>query len=222
LAPSEIWMIGSNGTDPHRVVEDGNFPTFSADGKKIYFERQRKKTMVFDLVTKTQQEMFPAENQAFKKYQVVKPRLSSDEQVIVFTSDTPNRWNAWYADIKTGESYRIQSGCEPVPIDPGRKIAFIGNIGAKERSGIYLFDIASKSVSKLEDAAAPRGHEYFPTLVSGGRYLLYCASRPGEHSHETANYQVYVKDLTADKRVRITFDAYTNRWPKLLPDCASN
>jgi len=178
--------------------------------------------MVFDLVTKTQQEMFPAENQAFKKYQVVKPRLSSDEQVIVFTSDTPNRWNAWYADIKTGESYRIQSGCEPVPIDQGRKIAFIGNIGAKERSGIYLFDIASKSVSKLEDAAAPRGHEYFPTLVSGGRYLLYCASRPGEHSHETANYQVYVKDLTADKRVRITFDAYTNRWPKLLPDCASN
>lgn len=216
LAPSALWLIESDGSNPQKLVENGNFPTFSADGKSIYFERQRKKVMVFDLKSRSEKELFPATNQKFKKYQVVKPRVSFDEKIVTFTSNTPKRWNAWYAHLKKGEAFRIQRGCEPVPFGHGRKIAFISNTDVKERTGIFSFDISTSSTKKIEDAGAPRGHEYFPTLAHGDRYLLYGACRPEEHSHETGNYQIFIKDLKNGSKIRITFDAFTNRWPKLL------
>lgn len=216
LAPSEIWIAGSNGSNPSKLVENGNFPTFSSNGKKIYFERQRKKAMVFDLETRSETEMFPGSNKKFKKYQVVKPRVSFNGRIVAFISDVPERWNAWYADIKEGETLRIENGCEPVPFSQGEKIAFIGNLKAKERTGILSFNISDRSIEKIEDADAPRGHEYFPTLASHDRYLLYGACRPEEHSHETGNYQIFIKDLKTGRKARITFDAFTNRWPKLL------
>lgn len=219
LAPSEIWMVQRNGENSRKVADDGVFPTFSQDGKTIYFERKRRKAMAVDLNGEAVREIFPAKNDQFKKYRVVKPRVSKNGEIVTFTSNTPKAWNAWYAVIDGAKAFRIHGGCEPVPYENGTKIAWVNNAskGVKERSGIYVYDRENKSYAVLQDAGAPRGHEYFPTLAHDDRFLLYGASRPDEHSHETANYQIFVKDLKTGNVVRITFDAFTNRWPKPLP-----
>lgn len=216
LAPSEIWIVEENGENLKRLNANGNFPTFSADGQTVYFERQRKKAMAVDLDGKNERELFPARNEAFKRYQVVKPRVSSSGRWVTFTSDRPRQWHAWYAEIETGNAFQIHSGCEPVAFKEGRKIAWIKSQGANERSGIFSFNLSGSSFATLEDAGAPRGHEYFPTLAANDRFLLYSVCRINEHSHENANYQIFIKDLATQERTRITFDAYTNRWPKLL------
>lgn len=217
-APSEVWIVERNGKNPKRLSLDGVYPTFSADGKTIYFERQRKKVMAIDLYGGNERELFPAKNKKFKRYQVVIPRVSSDGRWVAFTSDRKGRWNAWYAEIKTGQAFRIHKGCEPVFFSDSNRLAWVKNVRgvAKERSGIYTYNISNRSFETLEDAGPPRGHEYMPTLAANDRYLLYSVCRPKEHSHETGNYQIFVKDLKTQTKTRITFDAYTNRWPKLL------
>ena len=66
------------------------------------------------------------------------------------------------------------------------------------------------------DNDAPRGHEYFPSILED-RYIFYAASRPEEHDHASANYQLYVHDLKAGWTARLTRDGFTNRWPKWIP-----
>ena len=111
----------------------------------------------------------------------------------------------------------IGPGCEPTWFSSGDKLAWVTGKKAKERSGIGMYEIKSKKVSDLQDADAPRGHEYFPKLASADRFLLYSSARPGEHDANTANYQLFIKDLSNETVVRVTFDEHTNRWPKLLP-----
>ena len=219
LAPSEVWMIQRDGKNPRRLASDGTFPTFSGNGQTIYFERRRKKVMEVDVNGNDEREIFPAENEKFRRYQVVKPRVSPDGSIVTFTSDRPRAWTAWYALTANSQAFKIRRGCEPVPFGDAKRIAWIYNNHKriKERSGIYVYNLKDGSDKILQDADAPRGHEYFPTLASNDRYLLYGASRPKEHSHETGNYQIFVKDLQTGKVIRVTFDAYTNRWPKRLP-----
>ena len=216
--PLNFHDLTEHCKNPKRLSLDGVYPTFSADGKTIYFERQRKKVMAIDLYGGNERELFPAKNKKFKRYQVVIPRVSSDGRWVAFTSDRKGRWNAWYAEIKTGQAFRIHKGCEPVFFSDSNRLAWVKNVRgvAKERSGIYTYNISNRSFETLEDAGPPRGHEYMPTLAANDRYLLYSVCRPKEHSHETGNYQIFVKDLKTQTKTRITFDAYTNRWPKLL------
>ncbi|MDC0358457.1 flippase-like domain-containing protein [Oligoflexia bacterium] len=216
LAPSDIWVVDRNGENPRRVAKDGTFPTFSADGKKIYFERKRKKIMAVTLDDGAIQEVFPAANKAFARYQIVKPRVSFDGQFVAFTSDKQGAWNAWYADLSSGAAFHIQSGCEPVWYKTEKKIAFINKRDVLSGSGISSFNIQDRAVSVLLDQGVPRGHEYFPTLVTNDRFLLYSAARENEHSHITANYQIFVRDLQENKTTRVTHDVFNNRWPKLL------
>ncbi len=218
LAPSEIWLVKINGANPRRVVLNGTYPTFSADGKTIYFERKRKKVMAIDVYGGNEREIFPAKNETFKKYQVVKPRVSFDGRRVAFTSDRKGHWNAWYADLESGRAFHISGGCEPVFYTDSKRLAWVNNDRdmVKDRCGIYTYNTANGSFKILADAGPPRGHEYGPTLAVNDRYLLYFVCRPGEHSHLTANYQIFVKDLKMKTRTRITFDPYTNRWPKLI------
>ena len=222
-AQSEVWIVEKDGSNPKRLSVNGTYPTFSADGKTVYFERERKKVMAIDLYGGKERYIFPINNKEFKRYQVVKPRVSSDGRWVAFTSDRKGglkkgRWNAWYAEIETGKAFRIHKGCEPVFYSNGNQLAWINNERdiAKERSGIFTYTISDRSFKALEDAGPPRGHEYGPTLAANDRYLLYFACRPKEHSHQSANYQIFVKDLKTQTKTRVTFDAHTNRWPKLL------
>ncbi len=218
MAQSEVWIVQANGKNPRKLVNDGVYPTFGGDGKVIYFERERKKVMAIDFDGKNEREIFPNQNKKFKRFKIVKPRVSADGTMVTFTSNRPKAWTAWYAIINTGNAFRIGNGCEPVPFINSKRIAWINNKfkGVKERSGIFVYNLSNRSSKTIQDSDAPRGHEYFPTLVADDRYLLYGASRVDEHAHDSANYQIFIKDLILDQVVRITFDAYTNRWPKLL------
>jgi Tol biopolymer transport system component len=170
--------------------------------------------MALDLASGSTREVFPPGRFGFEGYEIVKPRVSAAGRHVVFTSDRGGRWNAWGVDLERGEAFHVGKGCEPTFL-PNGAVAWVKGQGALERSGIYLRDGGRER--PLQDVGAPRGHEYFPTITPDGRFLLYAASRPGEHSHESANYELFVKDLATGKIARLTFDGFTNRWPKWLP-----
>lgn len=216
-AKAEIWMTDVKGEQPpRRLAPNGTFPTFSSDGQTVYFERNRQKVIALNLSTGQEREIFPLKNARFAGRQVVKPRLSADGRHLAFTSDVPGRWHAWHVDLKKTQANKIGEGCEPVFSEHPLKALWISPSG-NERTAVWQFTLANNTRQMLTDAQAPWGHEYFPTLAANGRFLLYAACPPGQHSHETANYQLFVADLTTHQCTRITFDGDTNRWPKYLP-----
>jgi hypothetical protein len=96
----------------------------------------------------------------------------------------------------------------------GRRVVHVAEKGARERAGIFAVDIVTGDRSEIQDDDAPRGHEYFPMLAGGDRYLLWGACREGEHDHIDSNYQLFARRLPDGPSIRLTFDRHNNRWPK--------
>jgi Tol biopolymer transport system component len=111
----------------------------------------------------------------------------------------------------------VGPGCEPGWMPDGR-VVWVSEDGGRERTGIFVSDANTGKIETLQDDDAPRGHEYFPTVTAEGRRLFWSACRPGQHAHTDfgSNYQIFSRRLPDGKPVRITFDGFNNRWPKLL------
>jgi tetratricopeptide (TPR) repeat protein len=59
----EIWIVGTDGAKPHKLC-DGGFPTWSSDGKRVFFHsRQQKQILVVDS-SDLQQLLSPVEAEA--------------------------------------------------------------------------------------------------------------------------------------------------------------
>jgi uncharacterized membrane protein YbhN (UPF0104 family) len=216
-APSEVWRVRPDGSEPEKLLEDAGFPSFSADGATLYFQRGRKAVAALDLTTRKVRRLFPKAEQKFGNYQVLMPRVSEDGQRVVFTSDKGGTWNTWMAEIATGEFTHVYHGCE-VSWYPGssQQVLWVSTKDAREGSGIYSLNLRNKERRELIDRDAPRGHEYFPGVTPDGKFLLFGACSPGQHSHIDSDYQLFVKELASQKVARITFDGFTNRWPRFL------
>jgi uncharacterized protein (TIRG00374 family) len=226
---SEIWIVNRDGSNPRLVAKNGDFPSFSQDGKWIYFERNNKHIIRVASPSKhgstsppsgdrpKAKVIFPRKGSKFGNYSINKPRVAPDEKSAVFFSDKGGRWTAWYANLQTGTTHQIGHGCEPSFTPSGEEIVWVGTAGALDGSGIFRYQPSLKKIDPLEDRNAPWGHEYFPRVDLTGTYLLYGACPTGQHSHLDANYQIFVKELATGATTRLTFDSFTNRWPILLP-----
>jgi len=201
-----------------RIIGQGTFPTFSGDGGSVYYEFSRQKFMKVSLDKGAESvEIFPNGQPDFHGRKVVKPRFSADGNKVYFTSDKGGRWTAWSYDFEKNSALKIGKGCEPVPFEDSEAQAWVSKKGVLSKSGIIKLSKDGQT-SVLQDAGEPYGHEYFPTLVESDKFLFYSACPAGQHSHLKANYQLFVRDFSEDKAVRLTFDEFTNRWPKYLPD----
>ncbi len=212
-APSDVILYSlKDGSET--LIDSGAFPTFSADGTKIFYEKNRSQVMEYSISDNSIKVIFPKEEHAFGNFQVVKPRISKDKSTLVFTSDKGGKWHAWKVNLLTGEQYRIGHGCEPVMHPTKDKIIWVLEKDVKERSGLSYLDLETGTRGIFHDLDAPWGHEYFPSFSKNGSYLIYSASPPKEHSHEHANYQIFIKNILTGEIKRINNDPYTNRWGK--------
>lgn len=211
---SSIWIIDRYSLEEHLLAKNGTFPTFSADGTKVFFERDKKSVLSFSLASNKLTKIFPSRAR-FKNFLIVKPRISPDERWVAFTSNKSGFWNAWVAPIEPGKAIHINQGCEPTWIPDSERLYWVKRHGSRAMAGIYTFSPETREKQPFEDRADPFGHEYFPTAVDGEGTLLFSACSGDQHSHTTANYELFVR-TAAGERIQLTTDGYTNRWPKVL------
>lgn len=215
-ARADIYIQEQNGT-PRLLQENGTFPTFSSCGEKIYFERGRKELWSIDRNGENLTLLLRGKDSEFGDYAVVKPRVSFDQKYAVFTSDKGGRWHLWYTDLESGKSHFILKGCEGTWYPDNKNIAWIKKSGLLGQVGIYSVDVTNPSlVQCVQDASSDLGHEYFPFITSDGKYLLYSACPSYQHDHNSAAYQLFIKELSTGEITRLTFDTYTNRWAKVV------
>ena len=213
IAPADIWLYDTEKKTNQKLIENATFPTFSKDGKTIYFERERKYAFSFSLANKEIKEIFPAGHPQFVGRRVVKPKVSLDGSQIAFTSDTPSRWHAWKASLHGGTATRLGAGCEPSFRADNVNTIFIQRGKAKGGSGIFSASTTTAPIP-LHDWEGELGHEYFPQILENDRLLLFAAAPEDTHSHTEAPYQVLAKDTVTSKTYQLTYNEATNRWPQ--------
>lgn len=215
-APAEIRICRLDGSQDRRLIDNATFPSFTGDGKAVIAERERGRIIRVDVASGREEEIFPRGQGPFARAQIAKPRISPDGKWVAFTSDKPRRWSAWAVRLADGHAVRLGDGCQPVWSDDPDVVFHVATSGMMERTGILRTTLPAGRAKTVLDRDAPRGHEYFPA-IEGGRYIFYGASRPGEHDHDSANYQLFVHDLKNGWTARISRDASTNRWPQWVP-----
>ncbi|MBL7661939.1 flippase-like domain-containing protein [bacterium] len=209
-AESSIWMVKLDGSDSRLLAQDGTFPSFTADGRHVIFERDRKKVISIDLATKTEHEVFPVElASTWDNYEVVKPRISTDGKLLTFTSDKGGRWTIWLYSIEARQIKKISEGCQASFINP-EELVLIRNQDVKAGAGIFKANLVSGTVQSLLDLDGPHGHEYFPRVFDNT--LVFAATSASNHSHEDGGYQLFRYDLATKELLRINYDNATNRW----------
>jgi len=215
-ADSEVWIVNRDGSGERKLAE-GTYPTFSKDGSFVLYEVKRSRVMKVSLDGSDPEQVFPPQGSPFEGKKIVKPRMSFDSKKLLFTSDVGGRWTAWAVDLESQQPTQVGKGCEPVFFEQGNSVAWVTKKNVLAKSAIGKKNLSSDQVILIQDDGPPFGHEYFPTMVQGDKFLLYAACPAGQHSHLEANYQLFVKDMAAGETVRVTFDGNTNRWPKFLP-----
>lgn len=216
---ADIWLVQRDGTEAKLLAQNGAAATFAADGKTIYFERDRKKIIAIDINGTNEREVFPAGSTTFGNYIIGKPRISDDGRFASFISDKNGRWHSWIANLESKDAALMGRGCEATWYPKSNnQLVWIQKkeANALAGSGVFTFNTEAGVSTKLHDDGPPFGHEYFPEITPDNNFLLYGACPHDQHSHESANYQLYIKDLKSGESARITLDPFTNRWPKRI------
>ena len=208
-APCEVWTMPATGGTPRKLTV-GNPLNWASDSRRIYFVRD---SLVRAIEVQTGRESVvhktrvPTDGRSGGMVGTLAPDMKS----AVFR--TPKR-NEYFV-LSSAKTIKTMGGCEPSISADGRYLYWV--LGPKD---FQVWEIGTKREHQLlgTPPVKPFNYTYFPTVSADGGWLMYGAS-PGEHSHSTSDYEVYLQRLEswrpAGKPVRLTFNKRTDRWPFL-------
>ena len=207
--PCETWTIPATGGEAQKLTV-GNPLNWSADGTKIFFLRDNR-VWQRDVPTGTESLVNGSTVAASGKEGGTVGTLRPDFKSVVMRS--PQR-NEYYV-FGTKDPVKTMGGCESQITADGRHVYWVQ--GPKD---FRVWEIGTQNEHQL--LGQPKGtkwnYTYFPTVSTDSRWLAYGAS-PGQHSHSTSDYEIYVHELRnlqpVGMPVRLSNHPKTDRWPYL-------
>ena len=211
-APCEVWIMPADDGTPRKLTV-GNPLNWASDNRRIYFVRDSL-VRVIDAETGREsvvnQTRVPTDGRSGGMVGTLAPDLKS----AVFRTSKQNE----YFVFDPPKTVKTMGGCEPRITPDGRHLYWV--LGPKN---FQAWEIGTKREHQLLGVppVKPFNYTYFPTVSADARWLLYAAS-PGDHSHSTSDYEVYLLRLKdwrpVGEPVRLTFNKRTDRWPFLWLD----
>jgi hypothetical protein len=210
-----IWLLDLESGRERLLARDGNVPTWSANGKHVYFQRYGNEVVKLDVRTKKEQIVFKSGEsvQVPPKTVLETPAISSRGGRLAVT--LRNTMRATAIVEKDGVVTKIGEGCQ---LNWGPKDTYLYTIdhGGKMQNAIFKIDPQTLKAQKWFDSPGPFSHEYFPKVDNTGDVLVYGASAGG-HQHDTADYEIFLWAIgqPASQAVRITHHTGNDCWPDI-------
>jgi uncharacterized membrane protein YbhN (UPF0104 family) len=213
--PWDVYLIELASGKEWMVAKDGFTPTWSEDGRTIYFQRNGDKFVSHDLESGIESVMFEAgKNHVPPKVQLQTPSFSKILEKMAVTLRGEQRLTG-LIDL-SGRIYKVGGGCQ-LAFSPDA--LFVYYVDGPGHMGNAIYRVFIDNLDKRErwiDLPGEYSHEYFPRLSNDGKFLIFGASTGG-HEHDSADYEIYIwrSDSPASSAKRITFHTGNDNWPDL-------
>ncbi|OVE72041.1 hypothetical protein BVX93_02205, partial [bacterium B13(2017)] len=206
--PWDVYLLDIKTKEVSLVAKNANTPTWSNDGKKVYFQRRGFEFIEHDLETKKEKVLFKNENY------LETPHYSNKLNKMAVTIRGRKRMTAVYS--LDGKFIRVGGGCQLTWAHDYSYLYFIDH-GGMGQNALYKYLPNTQKIIKWLDLLGSYSHEYFPKLSNTSDFLVIGASSLG-HEHDTADYEIFLweVDSKADSVVRITYHTGNDCWPDIF------
>lgn len=200
----QIWIVRPDGSDARMLTEEARYPIFSSDSKKVFYVWKHKVIISIDLETGGKQIIFP--NATTPKEFLPARTLnylnaSPDGKKLAFVSYIHRGWYSLFINLETGKVEKIVHGCQPVWGPESKSIIYMTeHHDTKDQRRIMRYHLETKEQEIILDNPPPWGYEYFPSLTSDGKYLLFSESRFDKRDFYGSNFQIFIQNLETKKQ----------------------
>ncbi len=211
----DVWLLDLQSGREQLLAKNGNVPTWSRDGKKVYFQRNANQVVELDLKSMAERVVYQSgvTVQVPPKTELQTPSISGDGRLAVTFRQA---LRATAVVEKDGAVRQTGNGCQ---LTWGPDDAYLVKVdhGGRMQNAIYQINPDSLESRIWFDAPEPYSHEYFPMVANTGDVLVYGASAGG-HEHDTADYEIFLWLIGTpeSEAVRITHHTGNDCWPDVF------
>lgn len=198
------------------VHEFGNFPTWSADGKRIYFQYKVAQLGEYNVETGESRIAFPrGHGQVHEETGLQTPHMSPDGDRMAVTLRFKQNMTA-LVDME-GRIKPVSNGCQISWSPDGDFLYFVKPAG-RMKNAVYVYEFGTPKPREWFDMPGEFSHEYFPRLSDDARWLVFGASRSEKaHEHDTADFENFIWQVGTpiENAVRLTFNEANDNYPDI-------
>ena len=209
----DIWLLDLKSGKESLLAKNGTVPTWSSDGKGVFFLRNGNEVVEFHTLKKRERVFAkPGDKTLLPPKTIIEtPSMDKSGQRLAVTLRKTMRATALLG--RDGAIQKLGKGCQ-LTWGPGDRYLYKIDHGGKMQNAIYKIDPKSLIAQKWFDAPGEYSHEYFPRVSNTGDVLVYGASSGG-HEHDTADYEIFlwVIGQPASRTIRITQHTGNDCWP---------
>ena len=213
IYPWDVYLLDLKSGKERLLAKNGNLPTWSIDGKRVFFQRHGNTVVELNLRSNREKILYQSGKniKVPPKTALGTPSISAKGDRLATTFR--NTMRATGVVGSKGRVRKTGNGCQ-LSWGPGDRYLYKIDDGGKMKNALYKIDVKTLAVTKWFDAQGNYSHEYFPRISNTADVLVYGASSGG-HEHDTADYEIFlwVIGAPANQAKRITFHAGNDCWP---------
>ena len=213
FSPWDIVLLELATGKERLLSEKGNTPTWSEDGKYVFFQREGSTLVRHELATGEEIDLFsPSTTKYPEALMLITPSFSQGHQKMAITMRGAGRRAVatWALDGTIREYF---GGCQ-LTWSPDGSYLYYMDKGGRQHNALYRIEPDSGERKLWLDLPGEHSHEYFPKVANTGKALVIGASTGG-HEHDSEDYEIFFWQIgsPADNAVRLTYHTGNDCWP---------
>lgn len=213
----DTYLLDLNTGQESLIAEYASAATWSADGRRIYFQRRGEDVVEFDLTDQKERVLFRVGMGSVPETVVLyEPAVSTTSGRLASTWRGSERRTA--ITDSNGEVTTVGDGCQ-LSWGPADLYVYWIDQGGLMENHLLRRDLGTGATRVWLDLPEPFSHEYFPRVSPDGRMVVLGASAGG-HEHDVADYEIFLWPVgrPAAEAIRLTFHSGNDNWPDVFSD----
>lgn len=194
---------------------NANTPTWSADGKKVYFQRQGNQVVEHTLADHKEVVVFESgKNLSIdSRYTLNTPVWDKYGQHLAVTLRGPGLGT--FIIGRDASLRQVGLGCELNWAPDASYLYYVEDKGREKH--FYKVDPDTLDKTLWYNAPGKYSHQYWPKLSNEGNILVFGASTGG-HEHDKADYEIFLWPIHApvSDTTRLSFHTGNDNWPDIF------